>query len=171
MIEVLKERARCESYSVLFHEWNFAEIASEWERWNQLSDLGSRDGAVLMRAEGDDPIMASPLISVPSLAIGEIQVTMNVRAAQPILQGEWYWLESGQDDFSPGLKVSFPVLADGEWHTYRANLAQSGMLLIGDNITRIRLDPVNAPAEIAIRSIAVFTHCDTLQRERCICSQ
>ncbi len=171
LIDVLQERARCESYSVPFQEWNFAKIASDWERWNQLSDLGSRDGAVLMRAEGNDPIMASPPINVPSLAIGEIQVTMNVRAAQPTLQGEWYWLASGQDDFSPGLKVSFPVLADGEWHTYQANLAQSGMLLIGDDITRIRFDPVNASAEIAIRSIMIYTHCDSSQRERCICSR
>ncbi len=169
LIQILQERVRCESYSVPFQKWSFAEIASDWEQWNQLSDLGSRDGAVMMRAVGNDPIMASPPINIPSLAIGEIQVTMNVRAAQPILQGEWYWLASGQEDFSPGLKVGFPVLADGEWHTYRVNLAQSGMLLMGDDILRIRFDPVNAPAEIAIHSITIYTHCDSSQRERCLC--
>lgn len=169
LIQTLKERARCENCSAPFLEWKFTEGVSDWELWNQLSGAGNRDGALVLRSEGSDPIMASPPIDISSLAIGEIQVTMRVRATKPILQGEWYWLASGQHDFSPGLKATFQVFADDEWHTYHADLARNGMLLMRDRITRIRLDPVDAPAEIAIRSITIFTHCSSLQGEQCIC--
>lgn len=169
LIQVLRERAFCEKHSILLHTWDYAAIATDWELWNQLGGLEHGEGAVTIYSEGRDPIMASPFIDIPSLAIGEIQVTMRVHAAQPILSGEWYWLASGQSDFSPALRVTFPVFADGEWHTYRANIAQSGMLLMDDNITRIRFDPVNVPAEIAIRSILVFTRCNSVQGRQCIC--
>lgn len=170
LIQSLKERVQCENYSAPFLEWNFSASPLDWEAWNQLNEFAVREGALTMRAEGNDPIMASPPIDLPPLAIGEIQLAMRVRAAQPTLQGELYWLASSQSDFSPGLKSAFPVLADGEWHTYRVDIARSGMLLLGDRITQIRLDPTDAPAHIAIQSITISTHCSSWQNERCICA-
>ena len=170
LVQRLKERAQCQNYSAPFLKWNYSSSPLDWESWNQLSEWVIRDGALTMRAEGNDPIMASPPIDLPALAIGEIQIVMRVRASQPDLRGELYWLASGQPDFSPGLKASFPVLADDEWHTYRVDMAKGGMLLMGDHITQIRLDPTNVPADIAIQSISISTHCGFWQNERCICA-
>ena len=170
LIQQLKERARCENYSAPLLDWDFSEGTHGWEPWNQLHALAIREDALAMRADGNDPILASPPIDIPAIAIGEIQVVMRVSASQPTLHGELYWLASGQTDFSPGLKSAFQVQADGEWHTYHIDLAKSGMLLMGDRITQIRLDPVDAPADIAIQSITISTHCSSLQDERCICA-
>lgn len=170
LVELLKQRARCENYSAPAVVWSFSESALAWEPWNQLSDWAIREGVLTMRSDGNDPILASPPIDFPTIAIGEIQITMRVRAAQSALHGELYWLASGQQDFFPALKLDLTVQADDEWHTYRVDIAKSGMLAIGDRIMRLRLDPVDTPAEIAIQSIAVFTHCSSLQGEHCICA-
>ncbi len=170
LVQRLKERTQCENYSAPFQQWNFATSPLDWESWNQLVDFAIRDHAWSMRAVGDDPILASPPFELSTLAIGEIQITMRVRAKQPTLRGEVYWLTTSQSDFSPGLKLTFPVLADGDWHTYRVDMARSGMLLLGDHITQLRLDPTDAPAEIAIQSISISTHCSSWQNERCVCT-
>ena len=115
--------------------------------------------------------MGSPAMDIPAIAIGDIEITMRVNAAQPTFQGQVYWLASGQQDFSPALKRSFTGQADGEFHTYRVDIAQSDMLLLGDHITRLRLDPVDAPAEIAIKSIQVDVHCASAGTGPCVCGR
>lgn len=169
LIRVLRKRAQCEEYSAPLLTWD-SEGLNKWELWNQLSESAIRDGGLVVRSEGTDPIMASPPIEIPAIAIGEIQITMRVRAAQSILGGELHWLASGQTDFSPGLKSAFRVIADETWRTYHVDIAKSGMLLMGDHITQLRFDPVDAPAEIAIRSITIFTRCSSLQGDWCICA-
>jgi len=93
-----------------------------------------------------------------------------VRAAQPQFQGDVFWLTADQADFSPAFKQSFTGQADGAWHTYRVNLASSGTLLIGNRVTRLRFDPVATPAEIAIQSIRVYSHCESNDASRCVCA-
>ena len=115
--------------------------------------------------------MASPLIDIPAIEIGDVEITMRVRASQPELQSTVYWLATDQTDFSPGLKQALPILADGKFHTYLVDISKTGQLSIGDHILRLRLDPVNAPAEIAIQSIRVFTHCSSVQGVNCTCGQ
>jgi hypothetical protein len=170
LVQALRKRAACSGYSAPLQEWNFADGPAGWEPWNHLSDWSIRDGALSMRATGDDPNLGSPSMDIPALTIGEIAIKMKVTAKQPALVGEVYWLATGQPDFSPGLAASFQVLADGQWHSYQVDLAKSGMLLLGDQITQLRLDPTNAPAEIAIQSITISTHCSSVQNDPCNCA-
>jgi hypothetical protein len=65
-----------------------------------------------------------------------------------------------QSDFPPDQFAAFGVTADGASHKYRVDIAASGKLFIGDRIARLRLDPTDAPAEIAIKAIRVFVHCN-----------
>ncbi len=59
--------------------------------------------------------------------------------------------------------------ADGEFLTYRVDIVETGQLNLGDRIVRLRLDPANAPADIAIQSVQVFVHCRATQRGMCVC--
>jgi len=165
----LLARQQCLHVSLPAVEWNFDQDAHGWEPWNQIADFGARDGALMMRAEGNDSFLGGPAMDVLALSLGDIEITMRVRADQPALQGQVYWLVAGASDFSPELTVSFPVQADGEFHSYRVNLAATRMLSIGDRITQLRVDPVDAPAEIAIRSIRVTSYCSSLKGELCQC--
>ncbi|MBI5650583.1 MAG: hypothetical protein HZC40_09090 [Chloroflexi bacterium] len=167
--EVLQARQQCETFTTPVIVWNFAEGVHDWEEWNELERFEIRAGALATRALGADPYMASPAFDIPALALGDVEIEMRVRADPPSPQGTVFWLAAGQADFQPGLSVSFAVRPDGEFHTYRLNLAQTGMLFVGDRITRLRVDPMNSPGEIAIKTIRVLARCSSDARDRCAC--
>gem|GEM_PF-611748 len=168
LVRALEQRNRCANFKPAI-VWNFSQDAQGWETWNELSQFENRDGMLTTRALGSDPYMASPEISISTLGLGDIQVEMRVRA-EKLVRGAWYWLVAGQLDFSPELEEEFPVRADGEFRTYRVDLAQHGRLFVGDQIIRLRFDPTDAVADIAIKSISISTRCSNLQGDQCICN-
>lgn len=169
LVRALGQRNQCMAVSQPAIEWSFANDAQGWEAWRDLSDFQNRDGWLVMRAVGNDPYFASPEIAISTMEIGDIEIAMRVRADDPALTAQIYWLASSQQDFSPDLQVSVPVRADGELHTYRVDIAQKGQLLEGDKIVRLRIDPTDAPADIAVKTITIYTHCDTLVNPQCSC--
>ncbi|MBI3914197.1 MAG: glycosyltransferase family 39 protein, partial [Chloroflexi bacterium] len=166
---VLQDRQKCLGVSSPAAQWDFARDAQGWEAWNDLENVQARDDALSMRATGTDPNLGSPLMDVPTLGIGDVEIEMQARAGAPTLRGALYWQIAGQSDFAPEQFQAFDVRADGAFQKYRIDLTQEGKLLIGDRIARLRLDPTDAPAEISIRSIRVFVHC-TLTGDSCQCN-
>ena len=171
MIAALEARKACSDFSRPTITWDFAQGTQSWEAWNDLDDLTARDGTLIAHAVGNDPMLGSPSFDIPSIAVGDIAITMRAQASQSTLHGNIYWLATNQKDFYPGLNKSFAVQADGEFHTYRIDIAQTGTLLIGDHITQLRFDPVDAPAEIAIQKIEIMTHCSSLDGQKCGCGK
>jgi hypothetical protein len=171
LIAALEARKRCSSFSQPALTWTFTSDPQGWEPWNQLDGFENRDGALVTRSTGNDPFMGGPHIDIPALEIGDIEITMRVRASQPTFEGKVYWLASGQQDFSPALKQSFTGQADGKFHTYRVDISSTAQLLMGDRIERLRLDPVDVPAEIEIKEIRVDHHCASLQDGNCECAR
>jgi hypothetical protein len=151
--------------------WDFSHDLQNWQAWNELGDLENRNGMWIMRSMGNDPYIASPEFDLPSIALGDIEITMSVRADHTPLKGLVYWVVVGQADFSPVYKQSFDVQADGEVRTYRVNVSQSQLLYLGDRVRRLRLDPVDAPAEIGMKMIRIWTVCSTAQADRCVCER
>ena len=169
LLDALKARQACSSFSQSTIDWNFAHGLQSWEAWNDIADFAVRDGMLVARIQGNGPILGSPTFDIPAMAIGEVRITMRVRSTASNLQGNVYWLATDQSDFFPGLNKSFVIQADGEWHTYSVDLAQTGALLIGDHITQLRIDPANAPAEIEIQKIEITTHCSKMSGQVCNC--
>ncbi len=171
LIAMLETRKRCSVFSRAAQTWDLANDLQGWEPWNELDRFEHREGAWMARSTGNDPFMGGPAFDIPALAIGDIEITLRVRASQPTFEGAVYWLVSGQSDFAPSLKQSFIGKSDGEFHTYRVNIAQTGLLPLNGHITQLRFDPVNMPAEIAIKSIHVNTHCHSTATEPCACDR
>jgi hypothetical protein len=169
LVQVLRERKECSGTQVPILTWEFTTDMQGWEPWNDLSDFGNREGALAMTAQGQDPYLASPAVDIPSIAVSGVQIEMRVLSNQPGRTGALYWLDSGQPDFTPGYKESFAVQADGAFHTYSVNLIDSGKLLMDTRIMQFRLDPVDAPAQIAIRSVRVLSPCSQISEDRCDC--
>ncbi len=166
---VLEERARCATVSSPAAAWEFVRDAQGWEAWNELEDVRVAGGVLTARATGNDPYLGSPTIDVPALNIGEIEIEMSVRADAAQTRGAVYWLIAGQSDFVPDQFAAFEVLADGAYRKYRVDILASEKLFIGDRIARLRFDPTATPAEIAIKAIRVFVHCNTTG-DSCKCS-
>ncbi|MCL4395871.1 MAG: hypothetical protein M1482_13890, partial [Chloroflexi bacterium] len=169
LVQVLEDRKRCDDFSRLDTSWSFSSDAQGWEPWNQLSGFSVQDASLAAHSDGANPIMASPAIDVPALTIGDIGIVMQVSSGRPEMHGKVYWLATDQADFSPGLVVPFLVHADGEFHTYRVDLAGSNQLLMGDHIQRLRLDPVDGPADIQIKAIDLYSHCSGSEGMACQC--
>ena len=167
--QALLARQRCADVSLPAVEWMFRQDAQGWEPWSQLADFGIREGALEMRTEGNDPFMGSPPIDIPALALGEVEITMRVRANNLAQQGRVYWLVAGASDFSPDLNAPFMVQADGVFRTYRVDLEATGRLAVEDQVAQLRLDPIKAPGEVAIKMIRVTSRCQRLEARRCVC--
>ncbi len=171
LVRALAARQQCAARTYPALVWDFANGAQGWELVNDLSGSAVQDGVLAMRATGNDPNLVSPPLNIPSIAVGNVLITMRVRSDQPTLRGELFWTANGDSDFSPGQKLGFDVRADGEYHAYSLDIAQTGALALGDQILHLRLDPVDAPADIALKEIRVFTHCSAVKEEQCECSE
>ncbi|MBI4670525.1 MAG: hypothetical protein HY741_02495 [Chloroflexi bacterium] len=132
--------------------WNFDTDAQGWTIWNDVANAEVEDGEWRLDVQGADPNLGSPLVNLRGQRLGEIQLTMRVRAARSPLQGAWYWQTRGMENFSPALVQDFDVLADGAMHTYAVALPVQR----GDVIAQLRLDPTDAPAQLAIDSITLI---------------
>jgi len=135
---------------------------------NDLAPFAFRDRALVTRATGNDPNLASPPTDLPAIAVGDVEIEMSVRGAAPTTQGSIFWIGQGED-FSPVREQNFAIQADGAMRTYRVDLAQDEKLFIGDRIAQLRLDPGEMPADIAIKSIRVNVHCRALSGDSCQC--
>ncbi|MBI5650736.1 MAG: hypothetical protein HZC40_09880 [Chloroflexi bacterium] len=167
--DALSARAQCLGHARPAIEWTVAQGLREWATWNDLAEMDAPDDARGLRVLGNDPILASPPINMPALAIAAVEITLRARAATPTTRGELFWRATDQADFFPGISEAFPIQADGEWRTYRVNLGASGKLFFGDQIEQLRFDPTDAPAEIALKSIRVTSHCATSANNVCQC--
>lgn len=170
IVQALKAREQCGNLSQPAVVWDFTHNEQGWEPWNQLDEMALSDGVWTMRATGDDSYLGSPPLDIPTNAIGDIEITLRVRADQPTFQGSIYWSTSNQQDFSPALRESFTEQSDGEFHTLHVDISKQGTLTWGDRVVRLRLDPVDHPAEIALRSIRVYLRCNVSGNSSCSCA-
>ncbi len=161
LIRILEERNRCKDFLQPAVIWDFKDGIQGWEPWHDLTGFEIRDGVLITRSMGNDPYMASPETDIASERIGIVEVTMRVTANQPTTEGRIYWHASSSQDFEPELFRPFVVKADGEFHSYRVDIA-SGALYMGDRILRLRLDPTDSPAEVAIKEIRILVYCSTM---------
>lgn len=132
--------------------WNFDADAGGWTIWNDAANAEVKDGQWQFDVQGADPNLGSPLVNLRAPRLGEIQITMRVRADRSSLQGALYWQTRGMENFSPALVQNFEVLADNAMRTYALTLPVQR----GDVIAQLRLDPTDAPARVAIDSIKLI---------------
>ncbi len=169
IVGALEQRARCDRALYPALAWDFSSDLQGWEAWNQLTVPQTRNGALTTSSQGTDPNLGSPPFTIPAIAIGDVSITMRVIADKAQMEGSLYWLASGNEEFNPGRAQSFKVFADGVYHQYDVDVAKKGQLLFGDQILQLRLDPVDGPAEISIKTIQVNTRCDLADAIGCFC--
>lgn len=169
LIGVLLARKQCLAREAVGVAWDFFGGAVKWQLGNQLELVRERDGALLLRSLGDDPHLISPEIDLSALSLGDIEIEMSVRADMRNAQGVISWTGAGQTDFAPGQQKKFDIQPDGAFHLYRLNIVDDGVFAIDDRITRLKLEPVEAPAEIALKSVRVYQHCAQNAGANCKC--
>ncbi|MBN1491071.1 MAG: glycoside hydrolase family 99-like domain-containing protein, partial [Phycisphaerae bacterium] len=118
----------------------------------QLADVRIEAGAWRGRSLGSDPqCITGPMLGLDAGIIKRITMVMSTTAGT---DAELYWATDAAPGWAGERSVSFALVADGALHTYALDVATHPAWT--GTIRQLRLDPTDAPAEIAIDRFAVL---------------
>jgi hypothetical protein len=132
------------------YAWEFSSEGDieGWLEGSQVSPLQSRNGALITIARGPEPNIFSPRIEANSSNITRLKLRMKVSSGN---QAKLLFITDSDTTYDENKSISFPIIADGEFHNYTINLAE---LDSWDGIvTKIHFYPVDAKTTIEIDSI------------------
>ena len=118
---------------------------SDRQHWSypNISDTGwpLTNDRVRVKLASSNPMMIAPLSAFYATNVPKIYIRAAYQIANPVgrATGQLYWETNSSGAMSEGSSVSFPVLTDGQFHTYELNLAASRFY--GGLITQLRFDP------------------------------
>ena len=141
--------------------WRFDAGAQGWRAWRDADEPRVHDGGLRVTAQGNAPMLMSPLLSVSADENPYVAIRMAVDAGK---SGRVYCVSSKHAGWED---VAFELLADGRMHTYNVDMVHLGrwddrVLLLGIQPTdaegasaRIEsieiADEPRGPAELAVR--------------------
>ncbi|MCL5995518.1 MAG: hypothetical protein M1546_05610, partial [Chloroflexi bacterium] len=134
-------------------DWDFAshEEALGWSPTHDLQAFSVDPNGLSTKAIGGDPYMAGPSIELDTATVPHIELRMSSTQGS---DAQIFWEVDGQP-FNEAASQHFSVVADGNWHTYRLDLATHNEWK--GRVTRLRLDPSNqAGGDIAIAYIRLL---------------
>lgn len=116
--------------------------ASGWQT-SQHAELTGQGGQLLVKSTGGDPWLSTR--DIPANAQGPFTVTLRLKsnASGP---GVVYFSDRRVGGFHKEQTATFPLRHDGAFHDYEVKLPI-------EKLTALRLDPGNAPGEIAIEHL------------------
>ena len=115
-----------------------------WQPFRGLSDLRVEDGAFCGHISCPGYLIAAFAEPVLGDAYPVLEITMSATAGETSM---FYWSTRADSVMKEPMSIRFPIVADGEMHTYRLELHENGTWA-GQEITQIRLNPIrHLPAE------------------------
>jgi hypothetical protein len=142
--------------------WDFSKCSADdtgaWEVANGRSTCEPGRGMVV-EPEGPDPQLIAPDLDISpvpdSTRFARIRAAVRYDGSEPQGSGpffqNWFWRDPG-NDFAGERMSTIPLKADGDTHVYWSFIPVEQL---GDAITGLRFDPVNAPTNSEIKWIAV----------------
>lgn len=111
-----------------------------------IAGFGIADGELRARSESDDPaLIGPPSMMLPAERVASVRVRLQADAGDRV---QIFWRRDGDDGWTEEASVTVPLRADGAYHVYAFDVGASpewrGV------IAQLRLDPTDAPAEIAV---------------------
>ncbi len=162
-----EELRRAEEYSKVL-AWDFSQKRDlgQWELANQVMLSADQENmgisSPILRATGEDPYLIGPEIRVPSLTVEMIVIRMRLPRLTylppPRRNGEIFWMTEDDQTWGGRKHLSFPVIADSEFHTYQVPVGSNIYWQMGGVITRLRLDPVSFPTKMQIGYISLIPY-------------
>ncbi len=130
------------------------------EQINQLTPYGIEPDASThcLRSNNDDPNI-SGTVSIDPMSYDKLRITMSgsVPAGDVVQQmGQLYWSSTAQPGFEEQRRLDFPVILDGQDRVYLINMRRHCYWLNADQITRIRIDPMNSPGSCCIQRVELL---------------
>ncbi|MBC7327209.1 hypothetical protein H5T87_03725 [bacterium] len=124
-------------------DWEF-NVDNDPEGWSETHDLAPFNvsgGTLKGRSIGGDPYMESPFFRVSANEYPYISLRMKFNPLPPgaVPDAQIFWAREDETSMTEQKSIHFPIIADGEWHTYNVRVADSPEWK--GTIVQIRLDP------------------------------
>lgn len=124
-------------------DWEF-NTDNDTEGWSETHDLAPftvSGGTLKGKSTGGDPYMTSPFFKIEAKDYPYISLRMKF---SPLPKGavpdaQIFWAREDDTGMTENKSLHFPIIPDGEWHTYNVKLADSPEWK--GTIIQIRLDP------------------------------
>jgi hypothetical protein len=133
------------------YRWDFDNSTEGWGYYNHLSVSQIRNGSLILKSTGLDPSFESPtplVISASDTPV--ITVRMRIINGQGTI-GQIFFLTDQDHRWGGDKVVAFLIEDDGVFHVY--SILMSECPAWKDVIIKIRLDPVDNPAEANIQFV------------------
>ncbi len=122
-------------------DWQFDRQADRdaWHGLHDLARLAEEGGALRLRSTGNDPAMWGPaMMEAPTAQCVALEIRMAVDRGSA---GQVFWVREGAATSTEAASRLFPLIADGQLHSYRVPLADNP--LWQGTICQLRLDPTD----------------------------
>ncbi|HLK12694.1 MAG TPA: glycosyltransferase [Candidatus Binatia bacterium] len=157
-------------------EWGRRRVAERWwptvraYRFDEARDVTPnaalrlarrRRGRTVFEALGGDPGFVLEPAPFPTRDVRVIRFDMRCRRADGPRFAQLYWSHRADEEFSEDKSLRIPVDgADGRLHEYTAVIDQTerrGLWDAGEQIVRLRFDPVDGPAVFELGTLRLCT--------------
>lgn len=123
-------------------DFSFQTDRQHWSYPN-ISDTGwpLTDNRVRVKLASSNPMMLSPLTAFYATNVPKIYIRAAYSIANPAgrATGQLYWETNNSGVMTESASVSFPVIPDGQFHTYELNMSSNRYY--HGLITQLRFDP------------------------------
>lgn len=134
------------------YKWEFESNDTEgWVVQSQLDPLRVSNGSLITKSTGNDPYMVSPMIAANADTLYRIEIRMKASTGS---SADFYFITSIDRTYGEDKKITFPILGDGQFHTYTLDLRSESEW---ENIIfQLRFDPLLSPGNIEIDYIRLL---------------
>lgn len=122
-------------------EFNIDNDTEGWSETNHLAPFTVSGGTLKGESTGGDPFMSSPFFKAEAKDYPYISLRMKF---MPLPQGavpeaQIFWGREDEPATTEDKSIHFPIIPDGEWHTYNIKVGDSPQWK--GTILQLRLDP------------------------------
>ena len=135
--------------------WDFTR-SEDRRGWLANEVMAPRGESFVFDSQGDDPWILGPGLYRDVRGIAGIEVTMRIHNPDYGVNeglGELYWLGEDDTSFEPRRSITFPLVNDGQPHSYRIPVADHPEWQDAKTVICLRIDPANGPCEIELLAV------------------
>ena len=134
--------------------WDFKEAGESWTPMMGIAEFGQEGDAITFVTSNTDPALEGAVAKLKAADFAALEVTMRSTGEAESLSDamQLFWSNGGSTSEAQSMRV--PITHDGQWHTYRFDLAPHPRWR--GTVTRLRLDPgTKMNMHVAIQRIAL----------------
>jgi len=158
----LTQRNELRKQEKSFMMWDFTKqvpsvVSGTWFEPGSTGALQNRENIGLVVQASRSAELQSPEITLSAVQLGSLEITMRADPKGRAYRGEVVWTAGGANPGSAARSnVSFDIMADGQYHTYKVTPEGNNTFAYADQVARVQLKIPEGLDEVIIQKIEQF---------------